>query len=106
MPQLLSENPDSFAVKLRYLKIGMLGLKRGDPFDPNEYKKLFITSPSTIKAKKQYCIDHGIAKKKILSLIELEWSRFLKFFNPTLEKEDIAEVKKKITKPYKTRYDT
>ena len=106
LPNLLYCNPDTFAIKLRVLKVVMLGLKRGEFFDPDYHPSLYITSPSTIKAKKQYCLDNGIKQEKYLNLVKRNWHDFFKSFDPMVAKEDVPKLKEKLINPYKTRYDT
>jgi len=67
--------------------------------------RFYITSPPTIKAKKQCCLDNGMKQEEYLNLVKRNWHDFFKAFNPMVEKEDVQKLKGELIKPYKTRYD-
>jgi len=104
-PQLLLFNPDTFAKKLRIIKLDILGLKRRNLFKANKYIKLYIASPSTLLAKKNYCIKHSINFINNLLLISRPWGRIIKKVEKTISSAEAGKIGRALTRSYKQRYD-
>ena len=105
MPSLLSENPDSFARKMRILKIAILELKPNEEFNPNDYKDFAITSPATIMAKKDYCIENNLDYKNNPTWLKITWKKLMRKIKPNITQEGANKEKLKRTTPYKQGYD-
>ena len=103
--RLLSQNPDALAKKFRILKLDLLGLKRNDDFDVNKYQKFYIPSPATLIAKKIFLRDNGVDVKANPKLLYLTWKKIIKRINDTLSDEEADIEGKRLTLPYKKRYD-
>ena len=67
-PQVLSENPDSFAEKMRILII--LKLHPSENFNINKYSSFWFSSPATLIAKQRYCLKNGINYLHRLSILK------------------------------------
>ena len=104
-PQLLAENPDSFAKKLRILKFEILGLKRNSEFNPNDYKIFFMASPATLMAKKRFCIDNKINYKNNINILYTPWKKLILKINPLIDKLELKNKGEELTRPYKLHYD-
>lgn len=104
-PQLLLFNPDTFAKKLRILKLDILGLKRKSLFQPNKYVQLYIASSSTLLAKKNYCERHKIDFRNNLRLISRHWGRIIKRVDKKINSAEAGRIGRILTRPYKQRYD-
>ncbi len=105
LQQLLSENPDSFAKKMRIFKLDILGLKRNYEFDLNDYRSFFLRSPATLMAKKRHYTENKINyKSKIWILIE-PWKVLIKKIKKSLSDDEANKEGRRITQLYKQRYD-
>ena len=104
-PQLLLFNPDAFAKKMRILKLDILGLKRENSFDSNEYSPFYHSSPATLITKKNYCINNGIDYRNTLSLLLLPWRKIIKRVDKTFTDAEADKEGNKMTIPNKKRYD-
>jgi len=105
LPKLLSDNSDSFAKKMRMLKLEILKIKWCSEFNPNDYRKFFIVSPATLMAKKKYCIDNNISYKNKLWILMESWKNLSKRANKSISDAEANSEGKRITRPYKRRYD-
>lgn len=106
LPQLLLFNPDGSAKKLRIFKLDILGLKQKDIFNPNKYAQFYLASPATLLAKKNYCIRHKIDDLNNLTISLYSWRKLIKRVEKTLSDAEADNEGKRITRPYKQRYDT
>ncbi len=104
-PNLLTENPDAFAKKMRILKLDILGLERGNVFSSNEYCQFWITSPATLMAKKQFCINNRINFRNSLNVLRYSWRELIRRVDNTLNDEEASEKGKRLTNPFKQKYD-
>ncbi len=104
-PSLLSENPNSFAKKLRILKLGILGLERNSKFDPNEYKGFFISSPATLMAKKLYYIRNGIDPTGKLNKLLYSWKKIIIRDDNIRTDRQATDEGRRLTRPFKQNYD-
>lgn len=104
-PQLLLENPDAFAKKMRILKLEFLSLKRKNIFNPNKYAGFYLSSPATLIAKKKYYIDKKIDLISIITALSHPFKNLIKRVDCTLSDEQAKELGKKLIRPYKQRYD-
>ncbi len=104
-PQLLLFNLDAFAKKLRIFKLDILGLRRNNAFNPNEYTQFYLTSPATLLAKKNYCIDNRIDYRNNLLLLKRLWRKLIKRVEKKLSDAEAEKKGKRITLPCKQRYD-
>jgi len=104
MANLLNQNPDAFAKKLRILKIEIFGLKRRDVFNPNYYQKYFLSSPATLMAKKSFLINNGIDSKSFYK-ISHPWTEILRKIDNTLSDEEVEKRSKILIFPLKHKYD-
>lgn len=105
LPQILTENPDAFAKKMRILKLEILGFKRNDNFDFNNYVKFFITSPATLMAKKEYYIENGIDYRNNLANLLIPWRKVIKKVDSTIDITLADNEGRRRTKSFKQGYD-
>ncbi len=106
LPSLLMFNPDAFAKKLRMFKLDTLGLKRNDMFNPNEYPRFYLSSPATLLVKKDFYIENKIDFRNNLLLLRRPWKRIFKNIDKALSDADAENEGRRITQPYKQRYDS
>jgi len=104
-PQILMENPDAFAKKMRIFKLETLGLRRGSRFNIDEYARFYMASPASLIAKKKYCINNKIDLGEKLSLLLRSWSYLIRRVNNTLSDKEANREGKRITHPFKQKYD-
>jgi hypothetical protein len=105
MPVLLTENPDSFAKKMRMFKLGILDNKRLDIFDLDMYANFYLASPATLLAKKKYCIEYKINFKSSLNVLRYTWKKLMRKIDKNITKEEAMKKGAKLTFPFKQRYD-
>ena len=104
-PQILMENPDSFAKKMVMLKIDVLGVKRNSFFEINFYRTFFLCSPASLATKRKYCIENNIEYKGKFSVLKLSWKELIGKVDGTISNEKAKEIGKRLTRPLKQRYD-
>ena len=104
-PSLLSETLDAFAKKMRVLKLDILELKRGDEFDINNFSGFYVSSPATLRAKKQFCVENSIEYKNILSILTYPWRKIIKRVDKAITDYEAEKEGKEITQPFKKKYD-
>ncbi|MHA2127188.1 MAG: hypothetical protein ACW99E_17970, partial [Promethearchaeota archaeon] len=104
-PQILAENPDAFPKKMRILKLIILGLKRRNLLNPNDYYSFWFSSPATLLAKKKFCIDNRIDYIQRVSILLGPWHKLIRLIEPSVSKTEADKRGAMLTKPFKHRYD-
>lgn len=104
-PQLLWLNPDAFAKKLRIIKLDILGLRRNDAFNPIKYTQFYLSSPATLLARKNYCLQHKIDVLNNINILMRSWRKIIKIVDKTVSDDEADKKGKRMTRPYKQRYD-
>jgi len=104
-PQLLGENPDALAKKMRVFKLYVLGLRRGAMFDLNEFRSFWSMSPATLIAKIKVCRENGIDYKNSMSLLRATWLKLFQKFDSSISKKESQRRGKELTVPIKKKYD-
>jgi len=104
-PQILAENPDAFAKKMRILKLEVFNLKRRDDFDIVSVSSFYGSSPATLMSKKKYCISKKIDYKNNISYLNLTWKKLTKFSGEILSDNKAKALGRALTAPIKRKYD-
>ncbi len=90
---------------MRILKLSILELKRSNTINLDEYTSFYITSPATFMSKKVFCVSNGIDYKKYKSFIRSPWKKIIKMVNSRISDEEAKAEGKRLTLPFKQRYD-
>jgi len=71
----------------------------------NDAKDFFIMSPATLLAKKEYCIIHKLDYSTNLSILRYSWKKLINKVDKTTDNAEANEKGKRLTHPFKQRYD-